>query len=74
MNSGKKLECNVSANVYYVLTCPCMNTRENLVAKNGTGGEVFDEFFELGNGCICCSVRDDLVNTLERLLERRWCS
>lgn len=32
---------------------------------------MFDEFYELGNGCICCSVRDDLVNTLERLLERK---
>jgi G3E family GTPase len=51
-----------------------MNASENLVAKNGSGGDVFDEFFELSNGCICCSVRDDLVNTLERLLERRYWS
>lgn len=44
---------------------------ESLVAKDGVDGDVFDEFYELSNGCICCSVRDDLVNTLERLLERR---
>ena len=44
---------------------------ESLIAKDGAGGEWFEEFFELGNGCICCSVKDDLVNTLERLLERR---
>ena len=43
---------------------------ESLVAKDGKG-EVFDEFFELSNGCICCSVKDDLVNTIEMLLERR---
>jgi G3E family GTPase len=44
---------------------------ERLVAKNGRDGQVFDGFYELSNGCICCSVRDDLVNTLERLLEVR---
>ena len=44
---------------------------ESLIAKNGADGEWFEEFFELGNGCICCSVKDELVNTLERLLERR---
>ena len=44
---------------------------ESLVAKNGTDGETFEEFYELSNGCICCSVRDDLVNTLEMLLKRR---
>lgn len=44
---------------------------ERLVARNGRDGQVFDGFFELSNGCICCSVRDDLVNTLERLLELR---
>src|SRR5690348_2916648 len=32
---------------------------------------MFDDFFELSNGCICCSVKDDLVSTLDRLLERR---
>ena len=44
---------------------------ESLIAKDGANGEWFDEFFSLGNGCICCSVKDDLVNTLERLLERK---
>ena len=24
-------------------------------------------FFELSNGCICCSVKDDLITTLEQL-------
>eukprot|EP00501_MAST-03F_sp_TOSAG23-6_P002532 GSMAST32.ASY1.ANO1.2671.1 assembled CDS len=44
---------------------------ESLIAKNGADGEVFEEFFELNNGCICCSVRDELAVTLERLLMRR---
>ncbi|KAF1780053.1 P-loop containing nucleoside triphosphate hydrolase [Phytophthora cactorum] len=44
---------------------------ESLVAKDGAGGDVMDGFYELSNGCVCCSVRDDLVNTLEKLLERR---
>ncbi|CAH0490017.1 unnamed protein product [Peronospora farinosa] len=44
---------------------------ESLVAKDGTDGKVMDGFYELSNGCVCCSVRDDLVNTLEKLLERR---
>uniref|UniRef100_A0AAV1U7Q5 CobW C-terminal domain-containing protein n=1 Tax=Peronospora matthiolae TaxID=2874970 RepID=A0AAV1U7Q5_9STRA len=45
---------------------------EKLVAKNGTDGRVvMDGFYELSNGCVCCSVRDDLVNTLEKLLEQR---
>lgn len=30
-----------------------------------------DNLFELKNGCICCTVKDDLVTTLEALLQRR---
>jgi G3E family GTPase len=44
---------------------------ESLVAKSGVDGEVFDEFYELANGCLCCTVRDDLVLTLQKLLKRR---
>ena len=28
-------------------------------------------FFELNNGCICCTVKDDLVATLEQLTLHR---
>uniref|UniRef100_A0A0G4IAU0 CobW/HypB/UreG nucleotide-binding domain-containing protein n=1 Tax=Chromera velia CCMP2878 TaxID=1169474 RepID=A0A0G4IAU0_9ALVE len=31
-------------------------------------GEVVKEIFELPNGCICCSVRDDMVAALDNLL------
>jgi len=30
-----------------------------------------DEIFEMGNGCICCSVRSDLIETLNRLMDRQ---
>ena len=41
---------------------------EGMIAKNGLNGETMDGFFELNNGCICCTVKDDLVITLEQLV------
>lgn len=38
-----------------------------LTDANGTVGEVF----ELGNGCVCCSVRSDFSSAVEELLARR---
>ena len=35
------------------------------------GGEEVQEWLELGNGCICCSVKDQGVNAIESLMERR---
>ncbi len=29
-----------------------------------------EDIFEMSNGCICCSIRGDLIETLNRLLER----
>ncbi|MFP6637306.1 MAG: GTP-binding protein [Nitrospinaceae bacterium] len=29
-----------------------------------------DDIFEMSNGCICCSIRGDLIETLNRLLDR----
>jgi len=37
----------------------------------GADGEIFEEFYELPNGCICCSVRSDLVMALETLMLKR---
>ncbi|MCH2111919.1 MAG: GTP-binding protein [Planctomycetes bacterium] len=31
-----------------------------------------DDVVELSNGCVCCSVRGDLVRALKRLGKRRW--
>mmetsp|Transcript_60382 Transcript_60382/g.127949 ORF Transcript_60382/g.127949 Transcript_60382/m.127949 type:complete len:391 (-) Transcript_60382:371-1543(-) len=36
----------------------------------GPNGEVFADWVELANGCVCCSVRDDLVSALEVLVQR----
>lgn len=44
---------------------------ESLIAKDGADGSSLEGVFELGNGCICCSVKDDLVVTLEALIERK---
>lgn len=30
---------------------------EGAIAKDGTDGSNLEEFFELANGCICCSVK-----------------
>lgn len=40
--------------------------------QDGADGSMLeDNLFELKNGCICCTVKDDLVTTLEALLQRR---
>jgi G3E family GTPase len=44
---------------------------ESLVLKDGVDGAIADGFYELANGCVCCSVRDGLVQTLLALMERR---
>lgn len=40
---------------------------ETMIAKNGTDGSNIIDFFELNNGCICCSMKSDLLTTLEQL-------
>ena len=34
----------------------------------GIDGENLTGFFELNNGCICCTVKDNLITTLEQLV------
>ena len=41
---------------------------EGMIAKNGVDGGSLDGFFELNNGCICCTIKDDLLTTLEQLV------
>lgn len=41
---------------------------ESLILKNGVGGDVADGFYELQNGCLCCTVKDSLVETLEKMM------
>ncbi|SPN99659.1 probable dopamine-responsive protein [Cephalotrichum gorgonifer] len=35
------------------------------------GGEQVEEWLEVGNGCICCSVKDSGVNAIESLMEKK---
>ncbi|PQE28939.1 COBW domain-containing protein [Rutstroemia sp. NJR-2017a BBW] len=35
------------------------------------GGEQVEEWLEVGNGCLCCSVKDTGVNAIEQLMEKR---
>ena len=44
---------------------------ETMIAKDGTDGSSLSDLIELPNGCVCCTVKDSLVETLENLLEKR---
>jgi len=44
---------------------------ETMIAKDGTDGSNLADFIELPNGCVCCTVKDSLVETLEGLLAKR---
>lgn len=44
---------------------------ESLILKNGLAGPAADGFYELQNGCMCCTMRDDLVIVLEKLMKKR---
>jgi len=37
----------------------------------GSGGELYSEWLELKNGCLCCSVKDNGVKAIENLMEKR---
>ena len=43
---------------------------ESLILKNGLAGPAADGFYELQNGCLCCTLKDDLVLVLEKLMAR----
>lgn len=44
---------------------------ESMIARDGIGNNNLQDLIELPNGCICCTVKDSLVSTLENLLEKR---
>ncbi|KAA8497811.1 COBW domain-containing protein 1 [Porphyridium purpureum] len=41
---------------------------ENSIVTQGVDSTLIPEFVELPNGCLCCTVKDDLVDALARLL------
>ncbi|XP_033108620.1 COBW domain-containing protein 1-like isoform X2 [Anneissia japonica] len=37
----------------------------------GQSGELFEEWLELRNGCLCCSVKDTGINAIENLMKKK---
>lgn len=37
----------------------------------GQTGELYEEWLELRNGCLCCSVKDNGIQAIERLMEKK---
>ncbi|XP_052173565.1 uncharacterized protein LOC127788921 isoform X1 [Diospyros lotus] len=44
---------------------------ERAMINEGQGGALVEEWVELANGCICCTVKHSLVQALEQLVERK---
>lgn len=43
---------------------------ENMLMKDAEGNDI-EDFYEMPNGCICCAAKDDLIVTLDTLLEKK---
>lgn len=44
---------------------------ERAMINEGDGGALIEEWVELANGCVCCTVKHSLVQALEQLIERK---
>ena len=44
---------------------------ESLIARLGVESKELAGFYEIGNGCLCCTVKDSLLSTLERVVATR---
>ncbi|XP_042501958.1 COBW domain-containing protein 1 isoform X1 [Macadamia integrifolia] len=44
---------------------------ERAMINDGEGGALVEEWVELANGCICCTVKHSLVQALEQLVQRK---
>ena len=44
---------------------------ETLIARNGADDSNLTDLIELPNGCICCTVKDNLVEALETLVRKK---
>ena len=43
----------------------------NVSSTDGPEGELADEVLELANGCLCCSIKDRGVASIEKLMEKK---
>jgi len=37
----------------------------------GQDGDLYEEWLELRNGCLCCSVKDNGIKAIENLMKKR---
>lgn len=44
---------------------------ERAMINEGESGGLVEEWVELANGCICCTVKHSLVQALEQLVQRK---
>lgn len=44
---------------------------ERAMINEGKGGAIIEEWVELANGCVCCTVKHSLVQALEQLVQRK---
>ncbi|KAF6171364.1 hypothetical protein GIB67_009505 [Kingdonia uniflora] len=44
---------------------------ERAMINEGDGGAIVEEWVELANGCVCCTVKHSLVQALEQLIQRK---
>lgn len=44
---------------------------ERAMINEGEEGALVEEWVELGNGCVCCTVKHSLVQALEQLVQRK---
>ncbi|KAF1864007.1 hypothetical protein Lal_00031159, partial [Lupinus albus] len=44
---------------------------ERAMINEGDGGALVEEWVELANGCVCCTVKHSLVQALEQLVQRK---
>ena len=44
---------------------------ETMIARDGSDNSNLTDLIELPNGCLCCTVKDSLVDTLETLLDKK---
>lgn len=43
----------------------------NVSSTDGEPGELSEEFLELANGCLCCSIKDTGIAAIEKLMKRK---
>jgi G3E family GTPase len=51
--------------------CECLQYEANITCMQGDSLYALGEWVELANGCLCCSVKDDFLRTLETLVQQQ---